>query len=115
MSKKFDQLLSPIQRRFLYLPYEHSEKLPDQEKSVALFAAMKEHDPMGYDYAVRHYEVIERYGRFPHRNAALGRENTPEEEEYLAQEGAGFNIANLQISNRPVKNLCFPHSFGGRS
>lgn len=90
ISKKFDQLLPPIQRRFIYLPYEHSEKLSDQEKAVALFAAMKEHDPMGYDYAVRHYEVIERFGRFPHRNKVLGRENTPEEEEYLAQDGAGF-------------------------
>ena len=51
---------------------------------------MKKEDPLGYDYALRHAAVIEKYGRFPHRNAILGRENTPEEEEYLAQPGAGF-------------------------
>jgi uncharacterized protein (DUF924 family) len=47
-------------------------------------------DPLGYDYALRHLKVIEKYGRFPHRNRILSRMNTPEEEEYLAQAGAGF-------------------------
>ena len=46
--------------------------------------------PMGYEYAVRHFDVIDKYGRFPHRNKILNRDNTPEEEEYLAQSDAGF-------------------------
>lgn len=90
VARGFDKLVTPEKRRFLYLPYEHSESLSDQKKSVDLFAAMKKDDPLGYDYALRHLEVIEKFGRFPHRNAVLGRANTPEEEEYLAQPGAGF-------------------------
>jgi len=90
ISKGFDQILPVIERRFLYLPYEHSEDIADQHKAVALFEAMKDEDPLGYDYALRHLAVIEKFGRFPHRNAALGRDSTPGEEEYLAQPGAGF-------------------------
>lgn len=86
----FDQIMPPIRRRFLYLPFEHSENLRDQELSVAYFAAMKDDDPMGYEYALRHRDVIERFGRFPHRNAVLGRESTPEEILYLSQPNAGF-------------------------
>ena len=88
--KGFDQILPVPKRRFLYMPYEHSEQIGDQRKSVALFEKMKEEDPMSYEYAVRHFDVIDRFGRFPHRNAILGRENTSEEEEYLAEPGAGF-------------------------
>lgn len=90
LSKGFDQVLSPAKRRFLYLPFEHSENLIDQRKCVELFEKMKNDDPLGYDYAVRHLKVIEKYGRFPHRNAILSRANTPEEDTYLAQDGAGF-------------------------
>lgn len=90
VARKYDLLLPAIKRRFLYLPFEHSESLADQQKSVALFEAIREDDPQGYDYARKHLEVIEIYGRFPHRNAILGRENTPEEDAYLAQPGAGF-------------------------
>ena len=90
VSKGFDQVLSVIKRRFVYLPYEHSEAIEDQKKSVALFETMKKDDPLGYDYALRHLAVIEKFSRFPHRNAVLGRDNTPEEEEYLAKPGAGF-------------------------
>lgn len=86
----FDQLMAPLRRRFLYLPFEHSEKLSDQKRSVDLFASMQKDDPLGYEYAMRHYVVIEKYGRFPHRNAVLARENTPEEVEYLSQPGSGF-------------------------
>ena len=86
----FEQLVKPEERRFLYLPYEHSENLADQKKSVELFEKMKNEDPLGHDYAVRHMDVIEKYGRFPHRNEILGRDSSPEEEEYLAQPGAGF-------------------------
>ncbi len=90
LAKGFDQVLAPIKRRFLYLPFEHSERLTDQKKSVALFEAMKDEDPLGHEYALRHLDVIERFGRFPHRNHILGRDNTAEEEEYLAQPGSGF-------------------------
>ncbi len=90
VSKGFDQLLPPIKRRFLYLPYEHSENLNDQRKCVELFEKMKKDDPLGHEYALKHLKVIEEFGRFPHRNEILGRMNTPEEEAYLAQPGAGF-------------------------
>lgn len=90
VGRGFDQTLSATHRRFLYLPFEHSEDMADQERSVALFKSMRTEDPLAYDYALRHYDVIARYGRFPHRNAILGRQNTPEEDEYLAQPGAGF-------------------------
>lgn len=93
--RRFHRLLTPTQCLFLFLPFEHSEDLHDQEVSVALFEGLRHlpghGDPDGaVDYAWRHYEVIRRFGRFPHRNAALGRSNTPEEEAYLAQPGAGF-------------------------
>ena len=90
VSKGFDQVLSGVKRRFLYLPFEHSENLNDQRKCVELFEKTKKDDPLGYDYALRHLKVIEQFGRFPHRNAVLGRTNTPEEEVYLAQSGSGF-------------------------
>lgn len=90
LAKGFDQVLTPLKRRFLYLPFEHSENLNDQRKCLDLFDKMKKDDPLGYDYALRHLKVIEKYGRFPHRNKILQRMNTPEEEEYLAQSGSGF-------------------------
>ncbi len=90
ISKGFDQILEPVKRGFLYVPFQHSEEMRDQNRSVELMSAMKNENPAGYDYAIRHRVVIEKYGRFPHRNAILGRESTPEEEEYIAQPGAGF-------------------------
>jgi len=90
ISKGLDQVLSSQKRRFLYLPFEHSENINDQHRCVELFEKTKEDDPLGYDYAIRHLKVIEKYNRFPHRNKILGRENTPEEEEYLASPNAGF-------------------------
>ena len=90
ISKGFDQVLPPVRRRFVYLPYEHSEDIIHQRKAVALFETMKKEDPLGYEYAVRHHNVIKKFGRFPHRNTILGRKNTPEEEEYLARPDAGF-------------------------
>lgn len=89
LKHNLDQVLSPIKRRFIYLPYEHSENLDHQKLSVDLFAGIRDDDPLGYDYAVRHKEVIEKFGRFPHRNKALGRSSTKEEIEYLEQ-GGGF-------------------------
>lgn len=87
LAKGFDQVLVPIKRRFLYLPFEHSENLNDQRKCVDLFEKMKKDDPLGYDYALRHLKIIEQFGRFPRRNKVLSRMNTPEEEDYLAQWG----------------------------
>ncbi|MFC3125918.1 DUF924 family protein [Pseudoroseomonas globiformis] len=95
ISAKLDQSLPPTARVFLYLPFEHSESLADQDRSVALFETLREHPPHGepggsVDYAWRHHDVIRRFGRFPHRNIVLGRHNTAEEEAYLAGPGAGF-------------------------
>lgn len=87
--------LTHVEQVFLFLPFEHSESLADQELSVALFEGLR-HDPRlggpdgAVDYAWRHHEVIRRFGRFPHRNAVLGRADSPEESAYLAQPGAGF-------------------------
>lgn len=89
----WDRACLPIQRVFVYLPFEHSESLADQERSLALFSALgAEHLALAtyVDYAHRHHEVIVRFGRFPHRNAALGRPSTPAELDYLAQPGSGF-------------------------
>lgn len=92
IARGFDRELPAAARMFLYLPFQHSEALADQRRSVELSEAMAE-DPESGDnltYAKTHLEVIERFGRFPHRNALLGRRSTPEEEAYLAQPGAGF-------------------------
>ena len=89
----WDKGLSAGEKLFVYLPFEHSEALADQQRSLALFAALAAEHPGtdGYaDYARRHYDVIARFGRFPHRNAALGRPSTPDEAAYLAQPGSGF-------------------------
>ncbi|MAQ70888.1 MAG: hypothetical protein CL565_01710 [Alphaproteobacteria bacterium] len=90
ISKGFDQVLQPVKQRFIYLPFEHSESMTDQKRSLELFEKMKQEDPLSYEYALRHYKVIEEYGRFPHRNAILDRVSTPEEKEYLSKPGAGF-------------------------
>ncbi|MDK9724118.1 MAG: DUF924 domain-containing protein [Sterolibacteriaceae bacterium MAG5] len=90
-----DKNLPPIRRWFVFLPFEHSESLLNQERAVALFAGLRreaQHPAFesAYDYAVRHRDVIERFGRFPHRNAVLGRPSTHEEEAYLKLPGSGF-------------------------
>jgi uncharacterized protein (DUF924 family) len=94
LERGFDQALAPAQRIFLYLPFEHGEALADQDLSVALFEGLRDHPafakPHGtIDYAWRHRIVIQRFARFPHRNAALGRESTPAEAAWLAS-GGGF-------------------------
>ena len=94
----FDQSLPPLQRVFAYLPLEHAEDMRLQRRSVVLFETLQaqvgadERERFGdfLDYARRHREVIARFGRFPHRNAVLGRTSTPDEVSYLAQPGAGF-------------------------
>lgn len=87
VAKGFDQVLPVEKRRFIYLPYQHSEHLSDQKKSVELFGRMRKADPLGYEYAQRHLKIIEQFGRFPFRNAVMGRDNTPEEAEHLKQAG----------------------------
>ena len=89
----FDARLLPVARAFIYLPFEHSEDMAMQDHSVALFAKLAKSGTefASYlDYAERHREVIRRFGRFPHRNAILWRDSTPEEIEFLARPGAGF-------------------------
>jgi uncharacterized protein (DUF924 family) len=76
------------ERLFLYLPFEHSEQLADQERSVALFRALG--DANYLDYAIRHRDVIARFGRFPHRNAVLGRASTAAERAFLEEPGSAF-------------------------
>lgn len=87
-----DRDLLPVQRWFCYLPFEHSENLADQDRSIALFAGLLDDPDAGgaHEWALKHREVIVRFGRFPHRNAILGRASTPDEAAYLAQPGAGF-------------------------
>ena len=84
-----DRAVPQAQRVFLYLPYEHSESLADQDVSVRLFGQLDE-NTQWLDYAIRHRDVIARFGRFPHRNAALGRPNTAEETAFLATPGSSF-------------------------
>ena len=93
LAQGVDALLMPVARAFIYLPFEHSEDLAMQDRAVALFAALAQHGEAfaSYlDYAERHRDVIRRFGRFPHRNAILGRASTPEEIAFLARPGAGF-------------------------
>ena len=89
LAQGFDAALTQDQRGFLYLPLEHSESLEDQDLSLRLTAALDE-DPSWHDYAVRHRDIIARFGRFPHRNAALGRQSTPEELAFLERPGSSF-------------------------
>lgn len=83
----FDRDIAAPMRLFFYMPFEHSEDMADQDRAVELITAMGD---AGYtDYANRHRDVIARFGRFPHRNAALGRAGTPEEQAWL-EAGGGF-------------------------
>jgi uncharacterized protein (DUF924 family) len=85
--------LAPLQRWFAYLPFEHAEDAGMQAESLRLFAALATAHPAlaeAHAWAVRHAEVITRFGRYPHRNLVLGRLSTPEEIAYLAQPGSGF-------------------------
>lgn len=77
----FDQMLDGPQKAFLYLPFMHSESLADQDRSVALFEAAGLSENLSF--ARHHCEIIRRFGRFPHRNAILGREDTAQERAYL--------------------------------
>ena len=83
----FDREVDPALRIFFYMPFEHSEEMAEQQRAVALTTALG--DANFSRYAIAHRDVIARFGRFPHRNAALGRANTPEEQAWL-DAGGGF-------------------------
>src|SRR5262245_44323759 len=84
----FDARLPKDQRTFLYLPYQHAEDAAVQVRAVQLMASLQ--DAELDHYAVAHKEIIDRFGRFPHRNAILGRASTPEEIAFLSQPGSSF-------------------------
>lgn len=92
VTQGFDRELPPLQRWFVYMPFEHSEKIEDQYQSVELFEQLSDQENLTepLDYANRHFKVIERFGRYPHRNDILGRETTPEEAEFLNEPGSSF-------------------------
>lgn len=92
IERGLDRELPAFQRMFLYMPFMHAESVGDQRRSVELFEGLAA-EPGGPDvveYAVGHRDIVERFGRFPHRNALLGRETTPEEAEFLTQPGSSF-------------------------
>ncbi|MFC7420901.1 DUF924 family protein [Iodobacter arcticus] len=84
--------LQALEQLFIYLPLEHSENLADQELTLSLMSQWQNEPQLQgfYDYAVKHHAVIQRFGRFPHRNALLGRSSTVEELSHLALPGSGF-------------------------
>ena len=100
IGKGFDKELHPVERAFMYMPFMHSEDPNMQRKSLQLFGALERsfNSPPklaqmlseNRKYAERHYEVIERFGRYPHRNEILGRESTDEELEFLKKPGSSF-------------------------
>ncbi|MCY4379513.1 MAG: DUF924 domain-containing protein [Candidatus Dadabacteria bacterium] len=100
IEKGFDRDLHPTHRTFFYLPLMHSEDLEIQGLSVEKYSALENEytshpqirETLAYstDFAGRHFDIIKRFGRYPHRNAALGRESTPEETEFLKEPGSSF-------------------------
>ena len=92
ISRGDDQPLIPVERWFIYLPYAHAEDPAAQERSLALFTRLREETGLAepLPWAERHAAVIRLFGRFPHRNAVLGRESTPEEIAFLAAPGSRF-------------------------
>ncbi len=93
-----DRMLRPVERVFVYLPFEHSEDAQDQATSIRLFEALLEEVPATLkqpfqnflDFAKKHKEIVDGFKRFPHRNAMLGRASTPEELEFLKGPGSSF-------------------------
>ena len=86
IARGFDQRVAKSDRQFFYLPFEHSEDLADQERALALFRAHGDADLL--KWAELHADIIRRFGRFPHRNAVLGRTTTPAEQAFL--DAGGF-------------------------
>jgi uncharacterized protein (DUF924 family) len=95
IARGFDRAFTPVERIFLYLPFEHSEDMRDQDESVRLFESLSSTPGMTgpesvLDYAYRHRDVIRRFGRFPYRNAILGRASTEAEIAFLAKPDTNF-------------------------
>lgn len=92
LANRYDADMLPVERLFAYLPFEHSESLADQERARELVRPLAQfaetHDALRY--AEAHRAIIARFGRFPHRNAILGRPSTPEEIEFLELPGSAF-------------------------
>lgn len=92
VQRQYDAAMLPVERLFTYLPFEHSESLADQERACELIEPLAQF-PETNDalrYAIAHRDIVARFGRFPHRNAALGRRSTSEEREFLKQPGSAF-------------------------
>jgi len=87
-----DLALMPVERQFLYMPFEHSEDVADQDLAVDRMRSLEAFEATRglTEWAERHRVIIRRFGRFPHRNAALGRASTPGETEFVKQPGSGF-------------------------
>jgi uncharacterized protein (DUF924 family) len=88
IAEGIDKTLTPDQRAFIYMPLQHSEDVADQARSVGLYAMLGV--PLNLDFALRHKAVIDRFGRFPHRNAVLGRQSTVDEAAFVARPGPPF-------------------------
>jgi uncharacterized protein (DUF924 family) len=92
VARGFDRGMLAVERCFVYLPFEHAEDRASQQESLRLFAGLRDDSDSksNIDYARRHYEIIARFGRFPHRNQILGRQSTTQEIGFLKQPGSGF-------------------------
>jgi uncharacterized protein (DUF924 family) len=92
VDKGWDAQLAPLERQFAYLPFEHAEDSGEQDRSVTLFASLESFEETRglTEWAEKHRVIVRRFGRFPHRNAALGRESTPEEAAFLLEPGSRF-------------------------
>ena len=88
LNNNYQQKRSPEERAFLYMPLMHSENEQDQKKCVELFTKLGRKDNL--KFAIKHREIIDRFGRFPHRNEILGRESTDREKEFLTRSGSSF-------------------------
>ena len=88
MAEGLDNKLTRDQRIFLYMPFQHSEDRVDQARGIALYARLGK--PLNLDFALRHQAVVDRFDRFPHRNAILGRASTEEERTFLTEPGSSF-------------------------
>ncbi len=92
LERGFDRAVTPVRRWFFYLPFEHSEDLADQQRSLALYASLPDDEDRDscLRAAQQHHDIIARFGRFPHRNHVLGRASTAEEEAFLREPGSRF-------------------------
>lgn len=88
IAKGFDQKLEQAERQFLYMPFMHSEAAVIHEEAVKLYSALE--DGYGHEFELKHKVIIDRFGRYPHRNKVLGRDSTQEEQEFLKQPGSSF-------------------------